>query len=463
MFITQKHLSRRAVLQGASATIALPWLDAMLPAGRSRAAQRKNVRLVCIEMVHGAAGSSQFGVEKNLWSPAVTGRHFDLSPTSLKPLEPFREYLTIISDTDVPSANATTAREIGGDHYRSSAAFLTQSYPKRTAGADVEAGISLDQLYAQRVGRETPIPSMQLSIESNDQAGGCQYGYSCTYMDTLSWASPTRSLPMIRNPRVVFDELFGVYGSGATPAERRARRAEERSILDWLLTSTKRLQKELGAADRARLNSYLENVREVERRIQTVEATNGKGEPREWPQAPLGVPDSFAQHVQLMFDLQLLAFKSDITRVFAFKLGRDGSNRSYPESGFAGAFHPASHHGGQPQRILDFAKLNTYHVSQLAYFLEKLKETPDGEGNLLENTLLIYGSPMGDPNLHNHKRVPFFIAGRAGGALKGGLHLKVARGTPLSNVMLSVLHTLGLNDLTGFGDSEGFFDLNAAG
>ncbi|MFN7930818.1 MAG: DUF1552 domain-containing protein [Blastocatellia bacterium] len=210
MFITQKHISRRAVLQAAGATVALPWLDAMMPAGRSRAAQRKNLRLVCIEMVHGAAGSSPFGVEKNLWLPTATGRNFDLTPTSLKPLEPFRDDLTIVSDTAVPSANATEAREIGGDHFRSSAAFLTQSYIKRTAGADVEAGISLNQLYAQRVGRETPIPSMQLAIESNDQAGGCQYSYSCTYMDTISWASPPRPLPMIRNPRVVFDELFGV-------------------------------------------------------------------------------------------------------------------------------------------------------------------------------------------------------------------------------------------------------------
>ena len=463
MFMTQKHLSRRTLLKGAGATLALPFLDAMVPAGSgySRLAKRKNVRLVCIEMVHGAAGSSQFGVEKNLWSPAAVGRDFDLSPTSLKSLELFRDYLTIISNTDVPSADPTTAREIGGDHFRSSAVFLTQSYIKRTDGADVEAGTSLDQYYAQKIGQETPIPSMQLCIESTDQAGGCQYGYSCTYMDTISWASPTRPLPMIRNPRVVFDEMFGVFGSGETPAERRARRLEDRSILDWLLASVGRLQKELGAEDRARLESYLENVREVERRIQTVEAANSSGEPREIPAAPIGVPDSFAKHMQLMFDLQLLAFKSDITRIFAFKLSRDGSNRTFPESGYNGTFHPTSHHGGQEQRILDFAKINTYHVSMLPYFLEKLKSTPDGDSNLLENTLLIYGSPMGDPNLHNHKRVPFLIAGHAGGALKGGLHLKAARGTPLSNVMLSVLHTLGL-EMPRFGDSEGTFDLNAA-
>lgn len=465
MFITQKHLPRRTFLKGASATLALPLLDAMTPAlATSGAMSRdKQARLVCIEMVHGAAGSSQFGVEKNLWAPAATGRDFDLSPTSLKPLEPFRDYLTIVSNTDVPSADPTTAREIGGDHFRSSAVFLTQTYPKRTAGADVQAGTSFDQYYAQRFGHETPIPSMQLCIENVDQAGGCQYGYSCTYMDTISWASPTRPLPMIRNPRVVFDELFEVFGAGATPAERRARRAEDRSILDWLLSSTARLQRDLGAADRARLSDYLENVREVERRIQTVEARNGSGEPRELPDAPRGVPDSFAEHVKLMFDLQVLAFTSDITRVFAFKLSRDGSNRTFPESGFKGTFHPSSHHGGQEGRILDFAKINTYHVSLIPYFLEKLKNTPDGDSNLLEKTLLIYGSPMGDPNLHNHKRVPFFIVGRAGGALKGGLHLKAARGTTLANVLLSLLHALGLDDMQRFGDSDGTFDLNTTG
>ncbi len=461
----QKRLARRTVLKGVGATIALPFLDAMLPAralARAPAAARKT-RLVCIEMVHGAAGSAQIGVEKHLWAPAATGTGFDLGPTSLAPLEPFRDHLTIVSNTDVPNAEPFEAREIGADHFRSSAVFLTQEHPKRTQGADVEAGTSLDQLYAQRFGQDTPIPSMQLCIEHVDQAGGCAYGYSCVYTDTISWASPAKQLPMIRDPRVVLDQMFGALGKDVTPAERRQRSAEDRSILDWVLSSSARLRQRLGPADRVRLSDYLDNVREVERRVQNVEAYNRSGEPRAIPEAPAGVPDSFADHVKLMFDLQVLAFTSDITRVFAFKLGRDGSNRVYPESGCTGAFHPVSHHGGRPERILDFAKINTYHVSLIPYFLDKLKNTPDGDGNLLDNTLLLYGSPMGDSNLHNHTRVPFFVAGHAGGAITGGRHVRAANGTSLANVMLGLLHALGLDDVAQFGDSDGAFDLNAAG
>jgi len=457
-----RPLSRRAVLKGLGVTVALPWLDAMMPAGRvlAAAAPPQKLRLVCMEMVHGAAGSSSIGIKKHLWAPAATGRDFDLRPTSLRSLEPFRDHLTIVSNTDVDPAEPFTASEIGGDHWRSSAVFLTQAHPKQTQAGDVEAGISLDQLYAQRFGRDTPIPSMQLCIENVDQAGGCGYGYSCVYTDSISWASPTRPLPMIRNPRVVFDELFGVFGTGASPAERRERRAEDRSILDRLRESVSRLQKTLGAADRARLGDYLDNVREIERRIQIVEAFNLGGEQRELPDAPAGVPDSFSAHVRLMFDLQALAFASDITRVFALKLGRDNSNRAYPESGFGGGFHNASHHGGREDRIADFATINTYHVAMLPYFLEKLRQIPDGDGTLLDHTVVLYGSPMGDSNLHNHKRVPFFIAGRAGGRLGGGQHLKAPNGTPLANVMLGVLHALGLEDLDRFGDSTAPFDMN---
>jgi uncharacterized protein DUF1552 len=263
---------------------------------------------------------------------------------------------------------------------------------------------------------------------------------------------------MTRDPRTVFDQLFGV---GATPQERAERRAEDRSLLDWLNTATARLKKELGASDRARLGSYLDEVREIERRIQKVEAHNTSGEARELPEAPIGVPDSFSEHVKLMLDLQALAFASDITRVFAFKLGRDASNRVYPESGFKGAFHSSSHHGEREDRILDFQKINTYHVSMVPYLAEKLKNTPDGDGNLLDNSLIIYGSPMGDSNLHNHKRCPLFLVGRAGGRIKGGLHLRAADGMPMANVMLSVLQALGIDDMTQFGDSASAFDLNA--
>jgi hypothetical protein len=300
---------------------------------------------------------------------------------------------------------------------------------------------------------------MQVCIENVDQAGGCSYGYSCAYTDSISWASPEDPLPMVRDPRVIFDQLFGV---GATPAERKERREEDRSILDWLGTSINRLKKDLGAADRARLADYLDDVREIERRIQKVEAFNSSGEQRELPGAPIGVPDSFSEHVKLMFDLQALAFASDITRVFAFKLGRDASNRVFPESGFKGAFHSASHHQEKDEKILDFAKINKYHVSMVPYFLEKLKNTPDGDGTLLDNSLVIYGSPMGDSNVHNHKRVPLFIAGHAGGAVRGNMHVRAAEGTPMANAMLTISHKLGLDEVATFGDSTGELDLNAA-
>jgi hypothetical protein len=432
----------------------------MVPARTALAKAAPNrIRLAAIEIVHGAAGSTAFGAKKFMWAPERVGRDFDLSPSSLAPMEPFREYMTIISNTDVRNAEAFTAPEIGGDHFRSSAVFLTQCHPKQTQGSDVYVGTSLDQMYAQRFGQETAIPSMQLCIENVDQAGGCSYGYSCVYTDSISWASPEDPLPMIRDPRVVFDTLFGV---GATPGERRERRAEDKSILDWLGDAVARLNKDLGASDRARLADYLEDVREIERRIERVEAQNRSGEERELPGAPIGVPDAFEEHVRLMFDLQAIAFASDTTRVFAFKLGRDASNRVYPESGYKAAFHSASHHQDRDDRITEYAKINKYHVSMLPYFLEKLKNTPDGESNLLENTLLIYGSPMGNSNVHNHKRCPLILAGHAGGVLKGGLHVKAADGTPMANALLTVAHALGLDDMKSLGDSTAPMDLNAA-
>ncbi len=257
---------------------------------------------------------------------------------------------------------------------------------------------------------------------------------------------------MIRDPRVVFDQLFG---DGGTPEERAARRRTDKSILDWITGEISRVQKELGPTDRARLSDYLENVREIERRIQKTEERNASGEARELPGAPIGVPDSFDEHVKIMFDLQVLAFMTDMTRVFSFKMGRDGSGRVYPESGVSTAFHPASHHRDHEKRIEEFAKINQYHVSIVPYLLEKLKTTREGETNLLDNTLVLYGSPMGDPNVHNHKRCPLFLAGHANGALKGNLHVKTADGTPMANAMLSVLHRLGLDDLESFGDSTG--------
>jgi hypothetical protein len=458
-YLTKRHLSRRTVLRGMGVGVALPLLDAMVPAGTAwaRTAAKAPPRLAAIEMVHGSAGATTFGASKHMWSPAEAGRRFDLGPTSLKPLEPFRDHVTIISNTDVRMAEAFSLPEIGGDHFRSSAVFLTQSHPRQTQGSDVRVGTSLDQIYAQRVGRDTAIPSMQLCIENVDQAGGCSYGYSCVYTDTISWATPTDPLPMIRDPRFAFDQLFGI---GATPEDRAERRRNTSSILDWITGEVARLRQELGAADRERLAQYLDHVREIERRIQATEARNASGEARELPEAPIGVPDSFDEHVKLMFDLQVVAFQSDITRVFSFKMGRDASGRVYPESGVKTGFHPASHHAEREDRIAEFQKINTYHVSLIPYFLDKLQAVADGEGTLLDQTLVVYGSPMGNPNVHNHKRCPLLLAGRAGGALKGGLHLVTPDGTPMANAMLSMLHLLGLDDVGAFGDSTAPLDLN---
>ncbi len=458
MYITKKHVSRRTVLRGMGVTVALPFLDAMVPARTllAKTAAAGSTRLSCIEMVHGSAGATVHGLAKHMWSPADVGRAFDLTPSSLSPLEPYRDYLTIVSNTDVRNAEAFLPNEIGGDHFRSSAVFLTQAHPKQTEGSDVHVGISMDQMYAQRFGQDTPIPSLQLCIENVDQSGGCAYGYACVYTDTISWAGPEDPLPMVRDPRAAFDQLFGM---GATPDERAKHRKTNRSILDWIAGEVARLRTDLGPGDRARLAQYLEDIREIERRIQRIEAHNASGEPRELPGAPIGVPDSFEEHVKLMFDLQALAFAADITRVFSFKMGRDGSARVYPIEGAKVPFHPASHHGEREDRIAQFAAINKYHVSLVPYFLEKLKNMQEGDSNLLEKTLVVYGSPMGNSNVHNHKRCPLFLAGHANGRLRGNLHLKAGEGTPMANVMLTLLHGLGLDDVQSFGDSTGTFDL----
>jgi len=458
-FLSGKPLPRRTFVQSLGATFALPLLDAMVPIGRlgSRAAADRT-RLVAIEMVHGAAGCNELGATMNMWSPAAAGRQFDLSPTALRSLEPYRKHLTIISNTDVRQAEPVTPMEIGGDHFRSSAVFLTQAHPKQTEGSDVKVGTSLDQLYAQRFGQETPIPSMQLCIENVDQAGGCAYGYACVYTDSISWASPSEPLPVIRDPRVAFEKLFGVGGS---PEERAARRRTRRSILDFVAGEMTSLKRTLGPEDRGRVDRYLEDIREVERRLQRIEARNTSGEPRDLPGAPAGVPDSFAEHVQLMFDLQVLAFASDITRVFSFKMGRDGSSRVYPESGSDKPFHPASHHGGNEKGVKEFFLINKYHVSMLPYFLDRLKSISEGDGTLLDKTLIIYGSPMGDSNLHNHRRCPLILLGGANGKLDGNAHLKAPDGTPMANALLGVMHTLGMDDVKTFGDSTGVLSFAA--
>ena len=463
-FITGKHLSRRTVLRGMGATVALPFLDAMVPAGgflskSAKAAAADRTRLICVEEVHGLAGCNNWGASQFLYAPEQTGRDFTfVADNPLKTVEAFRDSMTLISNTDVRNAEALNLPEIGGDHFRSSAVFLTQSHPKQTNGSDLFAGTSLDQLYAQRFGQATPMPSMQFCIENLDQAGGCTYNYSCAYTDTISWASPNEPLPMIRDPRVAFDMLFG---AGTSAEDRKARQVTRRSILDWVTGEVERVSKQVGAADRQRLERYLDNVRELERRIQAVEARNTSGEQRALPEAPAGVPDSFSEHMKLMFDIQVLALQTDMTRIISFKTGRDAQNRVFQECESKQPFHPASHHGNRQERILEFNKINKFRVGQMAYFLEKMKSTMDGDKSLLDKSLVIWGSPMADPNIHNHRRCPLVLFGKANGALKGGVHLKAEDGTPMANVMLTLLHTLGVDDIKSFGDSTGEFSLKA--
>jgi hypothetical protein len=455
MFITKKHISRRTVLRGMGAAVALPFLESMVPARTplKQTAATGPARLCAIEIVHGSGGSTRLGQREFLWSPEKEGADFAITPT-LKSLEPYQDYLTIVTNTDLDPARAWVAKEEGSDHTRSAATFLTASHPKMTQGADIYCGTSLDQVYAHRFGQDTPLPSIQLCIENvGSLSASCGYGYSCVYANTISWSDPTTPLPMERDPRVAFERLFG---SGGTSEDRQARRKEDRSILDTITHAVARLREDLGPSDRARLEGYLDDVREVERRIQKIEQYNvDNPDARELPAAPVGVPDSFGDHVALMFDLQALAFMADVTRVSAFKMGRDVSARVYADSGIDTPFHSASHHGDKAETVREFAQLNEYHVSRVAPFLEKLKNTPDGDGSLLDHSLVMYGSPMGNSHVHEHKRLPIFLVGHANGQIKGNLHLKMPEGTPMANLLLTMLDRLGVSDLTEFGDSTG--------
>ena len=452
-FVTGKKIPRRTFLRGAGAAVALPLLDAMTPAFAASGSNGRT-RLICIEEVHGLPGCTDWGIERYLFAPATTGRDYELvEENTLKSLEPWRDWFTIISNTDCRMADPMSPSEVGADHFRSSAVFLTQSHPKQTQASDIHCGTSLDQLQAQKFGQETMLPSLQLCIEPTDKGGGCGYNYSCAYTDAISWASPTQPLPMIRNPRTAFDMLFG---AGGTAEEREARRRTHGSILDWVTGKVAAMQASLGPADRQRMERYLDSVREIERRIQIVEAQNTAGAARELPGAPAGVPDSHTEHMRLMFDLQVLAMENDMTRVIAFKTGRDASNRVFPESGSDKGFHPSSHHGESEDGILEFNKISKYRVGQMAYFLERLQATDDGGSSLLDQSLIIWGSPMGNANVHNHRRCPLVVFGGANGLHRGGSHVKAPDGTPMANAMLTLLNRLG-HELESFGDSTGEF------
>jgi len=447
MFITKAHISRRSVLRGLGVAVGLPFLDAMVPA---QTPQRKTAafprpRFVAIEMVHGAAGSTPLGRANHYWSPAKSGADFKFTQT-LKSLEPLRKYVTIVSNTELHNAMSLVPDEDGpmADHARSSAVFLTAAHPKRTDSNDIRSGPSIDQLYAQRVGHETRLASLQLCIEDNSVAGGCGHGYSCAYTNTISWASPDTPLAMERSPRAVFQRLFATADAGP---------AAKTTVVDQVREATTAMQSRLGAADRHRLSAHLEELREVELRIQKIEAAHSTGTGA-LPNAPVSVPDSFDEHVKLMFDLQALAFKADITRVSTFKMGADRSPRVYPASGVDKPFHALSHHRETPEKIEEFARLNQYHVSKVAEFLESLRNSPDGDGSVLDHSIVLYGSPMGDSHVHEHRFLPLFLAGTGNGTIRGNQHVLCREDTPMANVLLTIAHRLGV-EVEQIGDSTG--------
>lgn len=462
-FITGKHLSRRAFIGRMGAGVALPFLSAMVPAGRLLAQGAESTtpaRLVCIEESMGCAGGSDWGHARNLFAPQETGRDFTIGNDSqLKPLEAFREYLTVVSSTDCHMADPFNADQIGGDHDRSTAVFLTQAMPRQTQGSDIHIGTSIDQLHAQRFGQDTVLPSLELCIEEIDRGGGCAYNYHCAYTTSLAWATPNQPLPAIREPRAVFERLFG---AGDTEQDRIERRMTNKSMLDWMVTEVERLNKSLGPADRVALDEYLQHIREVERRIQLMEAQNLNGEDRPMPEAPSGIPGTWEEHMELMFDLQVLALQSDMTRAITFKTGFDQSNRTFPQSGTNKSIHGASHHGNVPDDIMDFHRINTYRMGAVAYFLDKMKNTMDGDRSLLEKTAIVWGSPMGDPNLHNHKRCPLLLMGHGNGALAGNMHIAAPEGTPMANAFVTLMNGMG-HELDSFGDSNGALDLTVSG
>jgi hypothetical protein len=441
--IFKKHLSRRTFVQGMGATIALPLLDAMVPAQTPlvRTAAQPPVRLGLCFIPHGAV--------MNQWTPSTVGP-LELSPT-LSPLAAHRDQVVVLSNLAHAMAGPQGPGDNGGDHTRCPAVFLNGVHPKRTDGADIQAGVTIDQMAAAKIGQDTLLPSLELAIEDySGLVGSCDVGFSCTYMNTISWRTPTAPLPMEINPRVVFDRMFG---DGASAQERLQRIETQRSILDAISGQVRRLQGGLGAGDRNRVSEYLDSVREIERRIQLAER-QADNPNLDVPVSPTGIPDDYEEHTKLMFDLMAIAFQADITRISTFMMAREVSYRTFPKIGISEAFHPASHHQNNPARIETLQKINQHHVSLVTHFLDRLKATPDGDGTLLDHSLLLYGSAMSNSNVHNHGPLPVLVAGGSGGRLKGGRHLSYPENTPMSNLLMSILDKAGVPQAS-VGDSTG--------
>ncbi len=445
MMITRKHLPRRTFLRSVvGSAIALPLLDSMIPAmtAATKTAASPKTRLGFMYVPHGAV--------MDKWTPATEGAGFEFTPI-LKPLEPFRNQLLVV--TGLANKAAESQGDGGGDHARSAPSFLSGVHPLRTEGEDVRAGTTIDQIYAQKMGQDTPLPSLELGTEDTGLVGVCNVGYSCAYMNSISWRSPTQPLPMEINPRVVFERLFG---DGSNAADRLARKQEDRSILDSITGEVSHLQTGLGARDRGKIADYLDNIREIERRIQMAEKRASMN--IEVPETPIGVPDSFDEHAKLMYELQVLAFQAEITRVSTFMVARDLSQRTFPQIGVPEPHHSVSHHGNNPAMIAKLEKINVYHATLFAYFLERLRATPDGDGNLLDHSMIMYGSSMSNPNEHNHFPLPLLVAGGASGKLQGGRHLKFPERTPMSNLLVSLLEKAGI-EKGSLGDSTGMLTI----
>ncbi len=441
MIITKKALSRRTFLRGAGTALALPLLDAMIPSmtaqAQTPAAPERLRRLGYVYM--------PMGCDATRWTPPGGERLDELSP-SLAPLAPVKQHVTVISNLELRNAYP-------GTHATSNSAFLSAARAKLTESADYYLGTTADQLAARQIGKGTQLPSLELSMDLMTLAGQCDNGYACVYHNCLSWSSPTTPLPSEAHPRVVFERLFG---DGATAAERRAALRSRASLLDSVLEEFAQLNNQLGPADRVRVGQYLDSIREVERRIQRAEA-NAAANPDWDVERPVGVPASYADHARMMFDLQVLAFQADVTRVITFQLARETSNRTYPEIGVSDPHHPLTHHGNDPKKIEKVAKINRFHVSLFAEFLAKLRDTREGDGTLLDHSLLLYGSGMGNPNQHDHDNLPILVAGGAAGRMRGGRQIRLAKPTPLANLHLTLLDKVGIR-LDEFGDSKGKMD-----
>ncbi len=446
MIITKKALPRRTFLRGIGTAMALPLLDSMVPALAAAPATAQSPTRMCFVYIPN-------GVIMNEWTPAAVGSHFELTKI-LDPLAPFREDMLVLSGLAHRTGRALDG-EGPGDHARASATFLTGVHPKRTEGADLRAGTSIDQIVAREFGKHTQLASLELAMDSTDVVGTCDTGYSCAYSNTLCWSNPTTPMPMENKPRAVFERLFGDSDS-TDPALRRARMQEESSILDFVTQDVSRLLTQLGSKDRAKLTQYLDSIRDIERRIQIAEEQSA----RELPslERPAGVPSTFTAHCKLMMDLQVLAYQTDMTRVITFMMGREQNTRVYHELGIKDAYHPLTHHQKDATKIAKVLQIDILHSEMLAYFLEKMRSTPDGDGSLLDHSMIVYGSSLSDGNFHLHYNLPILLVGGGGGHIKGGRHLSYPEDTPTSNLFLTLLDKLEI-PLENFGDSTGRLEL----